>query len=88
MPPKFQPKLGLMKFLASDAEVLSRVESPSRPLPPKQSSVPTYRTVYYRTIVEAKPPHPDFTARAERNRLDDERDVSWNDNRVVEEDEQ
>ena len=47
-----RPVLGRLKFLASDAELLSKIETPVRPRPP--STVPQYRVIFFRSLVEGK----------------------------------
>lgn len=45
--------LGTMKFLPSDAEVLSRVETPRRPLPVAAvHAAKPYRLVYFHSIFD------------------------------------
>lgn len=45
-----------MKFLPSDAAVLSMVETPKRPLAFRPVAFPAYRTVYLRTIFDGRKP--------------------------------
>lgn len=55
MEPVKKKCLGMMKFLPSDAEVLSRVETPPRPVPkPARDAAQPYRAVYFHSLYDGR----------------------------------